>query len=113
MQVVVDRGKAVAGAAETVGKVVGFVAAAGAGVERVKVGRVRDVQLGWGDADDGAVDFVELLDVRGELALEEDVVVELVPVCQRGESGAGEPGEGMEVKAVEFVKKGAEIYSKQ
>jgi hypothetical protein len=37
------------------------------------------VQLGGVDADDGAVVGVEVADVEGVLASEEDVVVEFVP----------------------------------
>lgn len=52
------------------------------------------------DADDGPVLLVQLDDLEGVLAVQDDIVVELVPLCQRGESGTGDGGEGTEVEAV-------------
>ncbi len=41
---------------------------------------------------------MQRLDVRGEAALQDDIVVELIPVAQRSEPGAGEAGQRAEQK---------------
>ena len=41
------------------------------------------MQFVWVDADDGAVDGVQVSDVEGVLAAAEDVVVKLIPIWRR------------------------------
>ena len=57
-----------------------LIALGAVGVERIIEIRSRDVQFAWVDADDGAVDGVQVSDVEGVLAAAEDVVVEFIPI---------------------------------
>ena len=52
------------------------------------------------DPDNGPVLLVQLDDLEGVLAVQDDFVVKFVPLCQRGKSGTGDVGEGTEVEAV-------------
>ena len=60
-----------------------LIALGAVGVERIIEIRSRDVQFAWVDADDGAVDGVQVSDVEGVLAAAEDVVVEFIPIWRR------------------------------
>lgn len=52
------------------------------------------------NADNGPKLLVQLDDLEGVLAVQDDFVVKLVPLCQRSKSGTGDVGEGTEVEAV-------------
>lgn len=74
---------------------------------------IRHVQLKRVDPDNGAVDLVQLPNVICVLAIVRvDVIVELIPPGERGETGTGKGGDGGEVEtpdgAVEGVEDGGE-----
>ncbi len=79
------------------------------GVEQDLVeGRVVDVDLLGGDADDGPVLLVHALDLERELAALDDAIVRLVPLGCRAQSGAGILGERVPKEAVEDQSHGAD-----
>lgn len=56
-----------------------FAARSGRRVDLVVEGEVRAVEFPRGDADDGTIFSMELDDLEGVLAVEYDIVIQLVP----------------------------------
>ena len=68
------------------------------------------MNLVWCEADYGAIDRVELLDGKGELAAADEVVVAGVPCRDAGVPGARDVGEWVEDEAVEDCDEGPGEY---
>lgn len=73
----------------------------GAGVDNVVEVGVGNVDFLGVDADDGAIVVMELSDLEGVLAGEEDIMVEFVPKGELCEQGPGYVGNGAEIEAVD------------
>ena len=58
---------------------VAFLAAGAAGIDHIVEICIGAVELPWRDADDGSVLFVQLDELEGVLAIEDQVIVKLVP----------------------------------
>lgn len=62
---------------------------------------VDDMDFAWIDPDNGSILFVELCDLPSVPSRRNDIIVKLIPECQRCELRARERSDGTQVQAVD------------